>query len=200
MEIEKMDPATGERRLSPEFESVLADLYKRHRSDQDEAEREKRPATVAVSQAGVLSGLSDLQFFGIPVGEALGGGAVAFIVGEVLQGVLGDDEDEDNQVMRGVVKLIAGGALVTTLSGFLGPGLARAGAMFLAFDAARDIFPVDNLIRDLLGIFRDDENGDGNGASNQLAAGQDLGELNGGRNGSMSEEDMLDMAAARAAA
>jgi hypothetical protein len=98
-------------------------------------------------QTHLFGGLAKLEVFGVPVGSALGGGTVALLTSEILEATL---PDNSSNITRGLLKLLAGGAMVQFMSGLVGKGLSRTAATFLAFDATRDLIPLDQWIRNLI--------------------------------------------------
>lgn len=111
------------------------------------AEGEKAP----LGQQGFISGLSDFRIAGVPIGLGLVGGTAATLISEVVEGLV---PAERGDVLAAVVKLAAGGALAGPLSGFLGRQAAEVAMTFLAFDAARDLIPLDDWVRNLVARFR----------------------------------------------
>lgn len=181
-EITRVDPDNGPQ-LSPEFEEFLRGKFQ---SDQKEG------ATAHMAQqGGILGGIEGIEVFGVPVGQALAGGTIALLASELVDGVIGGTNLPGNDnVTGGLVKLAAGAVIAQSLGGFIGRSAANTAATFIAFDAMREILPLDNLIRDLLGAF----GGGGNGSAAQRAAPAAQGALN----GAVSEEDLLDQALRRA--
>ena len=138
-----INPETGERSMPEETTEVLRRAF-----GLEQAVATMANNTADMEQRNLFGGLDKLQIFGVPIGQALGGGTVALLTSEALEAALPDDS---NNVMRGLIKLLAGGAMVQFMSGLVGRGLSRTAALFLAFDATRDIIPLDQWIRDLIG-------------------------------------------------
>ena len=89
-------------------------------------------------KAGVLGGITEMTVWDIPVGQAAVGGFVAVLASELIDGFLA----KQSLMTRGVVKLAAAGAVVKW-GGVLGNTGKKAVALLLAFDALRDIVPID---------------------------------------------------------
>jgi len=82
-------------------------------------------------EAGVLSGVSKIQVMGIPIGNAVVGGGIAFLVDQLTERFLPQ--------LTGPTANIAGAFLVMYVGKrFLGTSTAQAAAMFLTYEAIRD--------------------------------------------------------------
>lgn len=117
--------------------------------DSHETEPKKPESEVPVAQmeqARILGGIENIQVFGIPVGTALLGGTTAFLVSEILDGVI-----DQGSTTAGLVKLAASGAIIPVFGGMFGREATRSAAMFLAYDAFRNLLPIDDWIGDLVG-------------------------------------------------
>ncbi|MEX2599278.1 MAG: hypothetical protein WD533_06445 [Dehalococcoidia bacterium] len=190
-ELTTIDPQTGRQVLNGD---VLTKLIAKHQAEQRAAAAQDVPvAEMAQARGGLLGGLGDIQIFGVEVGRALGGGSIALLASEVIDGFLNVAKDADGRIidqqqaiMSGLVKLTAGGFLTQFVSGFVGRDLSNTAALFLAFDAVRDILPLDDLVRNLLG-FLPGRNGGGSGSAGQVLEPS-------AHNGSTSEESALDHA------
>lgn len=153
MDLTRVDE-NGQHSLSPELAKVLAKI-----ADQDQTEAK----TADMGQrGGILGGFTGLEIFGVPVGEALVGGTTAVLAAEVIDGFTGGQDP----LMRGVIKLVAAKPIMDILSRFIGSSGAQAAALFLAYDAATNILPIDDLINRVLGFLTP------NGNAGQLRAGQ----------------------------
>lgn len=87
------------------------------------------------------AGVSSMQVFGLPVGQAVVGGFVAVFATELVDGLMAKQQ----AYVRGGVKL--GAAWAINKWGkkipFLGDGGVKAVALLLTFDAVRDFIPID---------------------------------------------------------
>lgn len=109
-----------------------------------EATVDKKPAEAelvdaALEESGVLSNVTSMKVWNIPVGQALVGGFVAVFASELIDGFMA----AQGVMTRGVVKLIGAGAAVGWGKGLLGDTGSKAVALLLAFDGIRDIIPID---------------------------------------------------------
>lgn len=133
-------------KLSDKLEASLAQMHQPEEGTRT-GERVEVGRQAEFEQNQLLGGLAKLEVFGVPVGNALGGGTMALLTSEVLEAAL---PDNSNNITRGLIKLLAGGAMVQFMSGFVGKGLSRTAATFLAFDATRDLIPLDQWITKLI--------------------------------------------------
>ncbi len=95
--------------------------------------------------AGVLGGLDRIEVMGIPVGRAVIGGTSALLVGELLDGLF-PAEKGDTPNRRALVKAVAAWAIMQFGPKLMGKEAATLGAGLLAFEAARDLLPIDDLV------------------------------------------------------
>jgi hypothetical protein len=100
---------------------------------------------VDLAQKGLFAGLGDTKLGGIPIGPALLGGASATLVTEVIDGIVGGG------IMGALAKLVVGNMAAGMFSGFLGRPATDAARLFISYDAIRDILPVDQWTRQLVG-------------------------------------------------
>ncbi len=97
--------------------------------------------------AGVLGGIDRIEVLGIPVGRAVIGGTSALLVGEVLDGLFpADPRNKDDSNRRSLIKFLAAWALAQFGPKLMGKEAATLGAGLLAFEAARDLLPIDDLV------------------------------------------------------
>jgi hypothetical protein len=101
--------------------------------------------TVDMAQRGFFSGLGGAKIADIPVGDALLGGASATLVTEVVDGFIGGG------VMGAMVKLVVGNMAAGLFSGVLGRNATDSARLFITYDAIRDLIPVDQWTRQLVG-------------------------------------------------
>ena len=93
-----------------------------------------------MAEAGMLTGITNMKVWDIPVGEAVVGGVAAVFATEIIDGVL----YKQGPIVRGLVKAAGAGAVMKWGQGVLGSTGAKAVALLMAFDAVRDILPLDN--------------------------------------------------------
>jgi len=101
--------------------------------------------TVDMSQKGLFAGLGSAKIMGAPIGDALLGGASATLVTEVIDGFVGGG------VMGAIAKLVVGNMVAGMFSGVLGRPATDAARLFISYDAIRDLIPVDQWTRQLVG-------------------------------------------------
>jgi hypothetical protein len=106
---------------------------------------ETEDSTVDMAQRGFFSGLGGAKIGDIPVGDALLGGASATLVTEVVDGFVGGG------VMGAMVKLVVGNLAAGMFSGVLGRNATDSARLFITYDAIRDLIPVDQWTRQLVG-------------------------------------------------
>ena len=112
-----------------------------------------QPKEIALEQRGLLGGIDRFSIGDVKVGHALLGGATATVISEIISGVapgLGGGAISGN-IVAGVLKIGAAGLFGRALSGVVGKQSADAAMLFLAYDAMRDIIPIDVWINQLLG-------------------------------------------------
>ena len=105
-------------------------------------------------------------FGGVPVGTALQGGLVSLITAELIDAIAGRTGLSAN---RGMVKA-AGAFALAAFAPKNFKNAATAGAMFLIWDAIRDITPIDSLAGSLFGFLRGDGGNANQGNSPAAAA------------------------------
>ena len=109
-------------------------------SDKVAAKMAKPAPEVAKLEAGMMAGIKKMEIFDIPVAQVLGGGFVAIVASELVDGFL----LAQTKQVKGIVKGI--GAIGFAKFGRKIPvvgGMAGTIALLLAFDAARDLLPID---------------------------------------------------------
>jgi len=108
---------------------------------------------LALEQRGLLGGLERVSIGDVKVGHALLGGATATVISEIISGLspgLGGG-GMNNNLVAGVMKIGAAGVFGKALSGVVGRESSQAAMLFLAYDAMRDVIPLDQWINQLLG-------------------------------------------------
>jgi len=110
-----------------------------------EPQIEDKKETLDMAQRGFFSGLGGAKIGDIPVGDALLGGASATLVTEVVDGFVGGG------VMGAMVKLVVGNLAAGMFSGVLGRNATDSARLFITYDAIRDLIPVDQWTRQLVG-------------------------------------------------
>ena len=88
---------------------------------------------------GMLGNITSFEVWDIPVGQAVIGGFVAVITSELVDGFLA----AQSTTIKGVVKLVAAGAVVKFGSKLLGSTGSKAVAILLAYDGIRMLLPID---------------------------------------------------------
>jgi len=109
---------------------------------------EVTPEDKADLEEKLLSKLSGTKPFGLPVGEAFAGGAVAVVVGEVVDMVAGKVGFGATTVSAAAVKGVAAFLSAKYLKKWVGPTAGNAAALLLTYDAIRTIIPFDSWIRE----------------------------------------------------
>lgn len=87
--------------------------------------------SVDLEQAGVLTGISRFQVMGIPIGNAIVGGGIAFLTDQLTERFL-------PQVTGPTANILGAFAIMYVGKRFLGTSTAQAAAMFLTYEAIRD--------------------------------------------------------------
>lgn len=101
---------------------------------------EDKTAKLEASAVSGLTGqVSSFEVWGIPVGQAAMGGFIAVVATELVDGFMSTQSVQ----IRGAVKLVAAGALVKWGGKFIGSTTGKAVALLMAFDAIRDLTPID---------------------------------------------------------
>jgi len=98
-------------------------------------------------KAGALEGISSMKVWDIPVGQALVGGFSAVVVSELVDGFLAKQTD----TVKGMVKLVAAGAVAKWGGRLLGKTGTTALVILLAYDGLRQILPIDEWASRLTG-------------------------------------------------
>ena len=121
------------------IEAKLADIGKpsNKMDDQDEAELE--------AKAGFLGGIMDFKVWGVPVGGAAVGGFVSVVATELIDGFMLDSEPWKKGLAKAAVAVVA----VKWGKKILGDTGSKTVAVLLAFDAIRDLTPIDAWAKDL---------------------------------------------------
>ncbi len=102
---------------------------------------EETPAPEAsMEEAGFLGGIMSWEFQGIPLGQAAVGGFAAVFASELVDGFMADSD----AWKRGLVKLAVAGISAKWGKKILGNTGSKAVALLLAFDAIRDLSPLDS--------------------------------------------------------
>ena len=91
------------------------------------------------AQLEQLGGITKLEVWDIPLGQALVGGFTAVVASELIDGFLA----AQSNMIKGVVKLVGAGVAVKWGSRLLGSTGAKAVAILLAYDGLRMIIPMD---------------------------------------------------------
>jgi hypothetical protein len=104
-----------------------------------EAKIDGKPVDAELEEVKALSGFTNMKVFDIPIGKAIAGGAIAILASELVDGLM----TKYSVNVKGISKLVVAGVTVKFLSKPLGKELAGAVAFLLAFDAARDLTPID---------------------------------------------------------
>lgn len=86
-----------------------------------------------------LEGISKMQVWDIPIGQALVGGFSAVFASELIDGFLA----AQSSMIKGVIKLAGAGVAVKWGGRLLGKTGAIALAIILAYDGMRQILPID---------------------------------------------------------
>ena len=101
---------------------------------------EAKPAMASMS--------SGFTAFGIPVGDAFLGGAAATVISEVSGGLLTGLSSGALGTYGPPVTKLAAAWLVHK---YWKSGAGNAAAMFLTYDAIRDLLPIDNILKGITG-------------------------------------------------
>jgi len=95
--------------------------------------------TAELEQGGAVEGLTRMEVWDIPVGEALVGGFVAVFGSELIDGLLA----KQSGMVKGITKLVGAGVAAKWGRGLLGSTGSKAVALLLAYDGIRSLVPVD---------------------------------------------------------
>ena len=101
---------------------------------------EKTDPEASLEGKGFLDGIMDFEFQGIPIGQAAVGGFAAIFASELVDGFMADRV----AWQRGLVKLAVAGIAAKWGKRILGSTGAKTVALLLAFDAVRDLSPIDS--------------------------------------------------------
>ena len=128
-----------EARLS-DWENKLKSYVKIDGGTAKEAEIVKKDDKKAeLADSSMLSGIMDLKVMDVPLGQAIAGGFVAILGTELIDGFF----VKQTKQVKGFIKL--GGAFVAIKYGkkLLGNDGSKVVALLVAFDAIRDLTPID---------------------------------------------------------
>lgn len=98
-----------------------------------------------LSRVKTLDEAMNFKVWDIPVGQAVVGGFGAVFASELIDGFMAASEPWK----KGLVKLVVAGAAVKFGRKFLGEKLSTGMALLLAFDATRDMLPIDTWAQNL---------------------------------------------------
>lgn len=148
-EVITLDPQTmealaGVMQLRSPLEAALAKFNEPKPAPEVKPEV-KPPADVAPMAEGIAGGLASFELQGLPIGQAAVGGFVAVMATELIDGFLAK---QNNLLRAGAKGLVALGAMRygTRVLGSVG---AKAVALFVLYDALRDVVPFDTLAKNL---------------------------------------------------
>jgi len=134
----RIDEAFAEYRVLPDGQLKKAELL----SSGEKANMEQ-------AMAGILAPITQIEVFGMPLGEAAIGGGLALFTTELIDAFI-TKPPEGVPFTRVLVKGVAAFAMVNFLSGPLGGGAAKTAALFLGFSLLRDLLPIDDWIRNIV--------------------------------------------------
>ena len=169
---EAMGNAFTDLRALPDGQIKKADLL----SSEEKGKLEQR------TEAGILAPITDIEVFGMPLGQAAVGGGIALFATELIDAFI-TAPPEGVPMTRVLVKGVAGFAMVQFLSGPLGPDAAKVAAMFLGFSLLRDLLPIDQWIRNLVKGIKGGQGGGGGGGGSSTTTG--------GGNGAGTSQDAM---------
>ena len=107
--------------------------------------------TADVEEVQVLSGVTGTKVFGLPIGQALIGGASAVAVGELVDMLAGRFMPAGATWMSAISKAVAAWlASSKWVTNVIGKPAGTAAAILLTYDAIRDIIPFDTWITDAI--------------------------------------------------
>ena len=106
-----------------------------------ETKVEAKPEPVAgmEEKAGILGGITKMEVWDIPVGQAVVGGFVAVFGSELIDGFFA----KQSNTTKAVIKLAAAGAAVKFGGKLFGSTGSKAVALLLAYDGLRSLLPID---------------------------------------------------------
>ncbi len=190
-----MDKDVGIAQLEEVFHSAIAEYRvlpdgQLKKADLISAE-EKATLEQAGAGAGILAPITELEIFGIPLGEAAVGGGLALFASEIIDAFI-TAPAEGVPMTRVLVKGVLGFAMVNFLSGPLGAGAAKTAALFLGFSLLRDLLPIDQWVRGLVKGMKGTEDSNNPSGSTNTQADSSSG------NGHQSSPDAMTMLRATA--
>ena len=94
----------------------------------------------AEMEQGALGGITKMEVFNVPVGQAVVGGFVAVFVTELIDSFM----QKQSSVVTGLVKLVIAGVGAKWGKRLLGDTGAKAVTLLIAYDAIRDLIPFDD--------------------------------------------------------
>lgn len=103
----------------------------------------KTEPKLEVKEAGVLSQIANFEIMDLPVGAVVGGGAIAVLATELVDGLLVKQTIQT----RGAIKVAAAVGTVMFGKKLLGSKLTMWAAGFMLFDGLRDIVPLDLYVK-----------------------------------------------------
>ena len=115
---------------------------------------------VATLEKGALADVGKIQFAGVHVGDAVLGGSVALLIAEVISGFMPANIGGGKFNSAVLVKIIAALGAVKFGPRFIGKDASQAAGLILAFDAARQLIPIDTTIQRITGAVRGATGGD----------------------------------------
>lgn len=110
-------------------------------------EDDPAPEPEAQLRKGFFDDIMNFQVWGIPVGGAVLGGFIAVLATELIDGFMANQKPWQ----RGLVKLAVAGVAGKWGKRFLGDTGSKAVAILVAFDAIRDLTPIDSWAAQLSG-------------------------------------------------
>lgn len=140
MTTKTFDEVLGEK-IRQQIEEIGAESKK--------ASVEQEPTKAELQQAGVLAPITQLEVFGIPLGQAGVGGITALAVSELVDAFI-TPPPEGVPFTRVLVKGIAAFGINQWLGGVMGRDAARVAALFIGFDLLRDLLPIDSWVQGLV--------------------------------------------------
>lgn len=128
------------------FDAKLAEIEDKLTPKVEDPEPESTE-DAELEQGKAVEGLSKMEIWDIPVGQALVGGFTAVMASELVDGFLKNQQP----ITLGVVKLVAAGVMVKWGKRLLGPTGSKAAAIILAYDGIRQVLPIDEWANKLVG-------------------------------------------------
>jgi len=124
--------------VTAKLEEIPAVILQAFEADPD-ADPDKKKPEAELEEAGALAGITSMEVWDIPIGKAIIGGFVAVVGSELIDGFLAGR----GEMVLGITKLVAAGAVVKWGSGLLSKNGATAVALLLAYDGIRHVLPID---------------------------------------------------------